>query len=264
MPRLLSTDRVQALSEIFQIKVEGSGPRAWSPQLRQRFGYFTPDECYEAILYRLVDKDTEWLDVGCGRDLFPSNRKLAHILSSRCRLLVGVDPDDNIRDNLDLHEKAQCRIEGYSTDRRFDVITLRMVAEHISDPETTLSALRRLTRIGGRVIIYTVGRYSSVTMMAAITPISIHRWARALLWNSALEDAFPTVFRMNTRKTLASLFSRHEFAEEEFLYLNDCNTFCSWKWSAVIELWAERACRRLGLRYPEFCLLGVYRNEGIA
>ena len=32
--------------------------------------------------------ETSWIDVGCGRELFPSNRPLAKRLSERAKLLV--------------------------------------------------------------------------------------------------------------------------------------------------------------------------------
>jgi len=53
----------------------------------------------------------------------------------------------------------------------------------------------------------------------------------------------------------------HEFVEEKFFYLNDCRTLDRWKWTMILELAAERALRTLGLRYPEVCLLGIYKKD---
>ena len=91
--------------------------------MRQRFGYFTPDEWYEATLLRLVDSETAWLDVGCGRDLFPVNEPLSRLLSSRARLLVGLDPSNNIDENTLVHERAKCLLEDTAS-RTFDVVSL--------------------------------------------------------------------------------------------------------------------------------------------
>jgi hypothetical protein len=90
---------IEACHEIFRLKTPASGLLGWSPRLRAQFGYFTPDEWYEATLFCLIDEKIDWLDVGCGWQLFPSNRRLADVLSSRCRSLTGVDPDDSIRRN---------------------------------------------------------------------------------------------------------------------------------------------------------------------
>src|SRR5579859_7552801 len=82
------------LEEVFRQK---HGPNCgWGPRLRARFGYFTPDDVYESCVSNHVSGETEWLDVGGGRGLFPDNETAARILSERCRRLVGVDPSDNI------------------------------------------------------------------------------------------------------------------------------------------------------------------------
>lgn len=250
-----------ARREVFRIKTEKLHQLGWSPQIRRHFGYFTPDEWYEAAIFRLIDRDTEWLDVGCGRDLLPFNPNLEQLLSSRCRWLVGVDPDDNIDEHPLLHERYKCAIEDFEAERQFDLITLRMVAEHVVDPEATVAALARLSRSGGRVVVYTVSKYSIISLLAAVTPLALHEYARARLWGSSQQDTFPTVYRMNTRKQLLRLFSACGFVEESFDYLNDCCTLGRWKLATVLELSAERLLRRLGIRYPEVCLLGIYRRR---
>jgi SAM-dependent methyltransferase len=250
-----------ARREVFRIKTEGSHPLGWSPKIRQRFGYFTPDEWYEAAILRLIDTDTEWLDVGCGRGLLPFNPNLERLLSSRCRRLVGVDPDNNIDEHPLLHERYKCAIEDFASERQFDLITLRMVAEHVADPQVAVAALARLSRSGGRVVVYTVSKYSIISLLAAVTPLGLHEYARARLWGSSEQDTFSTAYRMNTRKELLRLFSAVGFVEESFHYLNDCCTLGRWKLPTILELSAERALRRVGIRYPEVCLLGIYRKS---
>lgn len=253
--------RTQAQREVFRLKTVKLEELGWSPRIRQRFGYFTPDECYESTLLQIIDAETAWLDVGCGHDLFPSNEPLAELLSARCQVLVGIDPSPNIQKNPFLHERIESRLEDYQTDRRFDVISLRMVAEHIADPCAALLALSRLTKVGGRVIIYTVGKYALSSLVAATTPMMIHHFAKRILWGTLPEDTFPTLYRMNTRARLLTLFSAAGFVEEEFAYLNDCRSLARWRMTMMLELSAERAFRTVGLRYPDFCLLGVYRKQ---
>ena len=90
---------VSHLATVLNLKYGPPGEMGWSPRLRQRFGYCTPDELYEAAVSGFVGPDTCWLDVGYGRDLFPSNPATARLLADRCRLLVGLDPSGNINDN---------------------------------------------------------------------------------------------------------------------------------------------------------------------
>src|SRR5882672_6315992 len=88
----------QNLREVLNLK-HGGEAVGWGPKLRAQFGYYTPDDWYEALLFEKVTPETEWLDVGCGRMMFPSNRSAARVLADRCRLLVGLDPSDNIDEN---------------------------------------------------------------------------------------------------------------------------------------------------------------------
>ena len=262
MTELTDASLAAATREVFRLKAGPGGAFGWSPRLRQRFGYFTPDECYEALLLRLVGPGTDWLDVGCGHDLFPSNPALGRLLYSRCRLLVGIDPSENVHRNPFVHEKAQCPLEGYETARRFDLVSLRMVAEHVADPRSAVAALARLTRPGGHVVLYTVGKWSPASLASAVTPMPVHHLAKKALWGTAPEDTFPTHYRMNTRAALARLFGQAGFSEQVFQRLDDCRSLARWRATTVLELSAWRALRAVGLPYPEYCLLGVYRRQG--
>lgn len=248
------------LQENLRLKFGAAGNIGWSPRQRQRFGYFTPDEVYEALMLHLVGPETEWLDVGCGRALFPSNPGLAELLSQRCRFLAGLDPSDNIQLNPYVHEKAQCLLEEYGTARRFDLISLRMVAEHIADPHSAIAALARLVKPGGQVVIYTVSKWSPAALLAAATPMAVHHAVKAALWRTAPEDTFPTTYLMNTRATLAGLFAAAGFREQDFARLDDCRSLARWPVTSWLELATWRGLRSVGLGYPEACLLGVYRR----
>ncbi len=255
------TGFADAQREIYRLRTSHNDKLGWSPRLRQRFGYFTPDECYEAMMLQLIDSGADWIDVGCGHDLFPSNHPLAELLSARCRHLVGVDPSPNIEKNTLVHEKAKCTIEEYYTDRKFDVISLRMVAEHIANPEAAIAAFSRLTKPGGRIVIYTVSKWALSSLIAAGSPLAFHHLVKAVLWGTDPEDTFPTVYRMNTRGRLRQLFAAGGFKEEEFLYLDDCRTLARWRIGTALELSARRVCRALGLPYIDVCILGVYRKN---
>jgi 2-polyprenyl-3-methyl-5-hydroxy-6-metoxy-1,4-benzoquinol methylase len=249
----------RAKRDVVALKLSATGS-GWSPLLRQRFGYFTPDEWYEATLSCLVGPETTWLDVGCGRSILPANPPLSARLAARARLVVGLDPSDNIDSNTEVHERAKCLLEDYHTDRRFDLLTMRMVAEHITDPEAAVAALARLAKPGGRVVVYTVSRWSPASILAAATPMAVHHWLKRVLWRASPQNTFPTAYRMNTRATLARQFAAGGFAEEQFHYLDDCRSLARWRLTATLELALWRALRGLGLRYPELCLLAIYRR----
>jgi len=249
---------LQRVSRVKRADPQRSG---WSVRMQHDFGYFSPEDHYEALVAKLIQPGTRWLDVGCGRHIFPSNPALARTLAQRCALLVGVDPSDAIDDNPYVHRKVKQPIEDYQADGPFDVITLRMVAEHIEDPRTTVASLARLTRPGSQVIVYTVNKWSPVTMVTQLTPFASHHRLKSLIWEgSAPEDTFPVQCRMNTRRRLAGLFRAAGFQERHFAKVDDCRTFAGFRRMHFVELSCRTLLRRCGLTYPEYCLLAAYER----
>ena len=233
----------------------------WGPRYRAKAGYQTPDDIYEMTIRGLVSSSTDWLDVGCGRDLFPQNMPTAELLAARCRSLTGIDPSPNVFENKLLHHRFQTMPEDFFPTLRYDLITLRMVAEHVNNPMMLAGSLSRLVRPGGRVVIYTVNKFSPASLVAAVTPISLHHFVKRVLWNTEEKDTFPTVYHMNTRKLLKHVFMKTGFREESFRYLDDTRSFQQFKLLNVLELGIWRLLNTLGIRYPENCLLGTYVFE---
>jgi SAM-dependent methyltransferase len=258
------SERIEAptraeLDAVFRDKYGPPQQLGQGPALRLRHGYFTPDDCYEALLARLVTARTRWLEVGCGRHLLPNNAGLARTLADRAALLVGVDPDPTVAENPYLHERVTCAMEDWDGGRRFDLVTLRMVAEHVDDPPRLVASIARALAPGGLAVVYTVDRFAPGPLLTTIVPLGLRHPIKRWLWRTERKDTFPTRFRMNTRARLRALFAAHGCTEVGFLRLDDCRTFARFKVLLGIELCARRALRAVGLRYPESCLLGVYR-----
>jgi SAM-dependent methyltransferase len=261
-PPLASGDFISQaeLEEVFQIKYGDPRTTGWGPRMRRRFNYSTPDDYYEAAVAKLVTSGCNWLDVGCGRHVFPSNPRLARILANKCALLVGVDPDTTVNENRFVHQRVNSYIEDYQSDRAFDLVTLRMSAEHVAEPERTLAALSRLTKPGGKVIIYTINRWSPVPIITWIVPFGLHQPIKRVLWKTEEKDTFPVAYLMNTRKKLAQLFQPHSFQEYYFAYFDDCRTWSRFRVTQLLELVSWKVLNSVGIRYPENCLLGIYER----
>ena len=191
------------LEAVFEQKYGSLEETGWGPRMRRRFDYFTPDDHYEVVVRQLIEHGTTWLDVGCGRNLFPSNQALARELSARCALLVGVDPDETLSENPYVHEKVIGSIDAFESERRFDVVTMRMVAEHVRDPEQVARRLAACARPGGAVVVYTVNRYSPIPLLTTVVPLALRHPIKKFLWRTESKDTFPTFFRMNSRRRLA-------------------------------------------------------------
>ena len=231
------------------------GPK---PQRRLDCGYFSPDLYYEATVEKLISPGCRWLDVGGGRDVFPMNPDFSRKLSVRAGTLVGVDPSPNIHENPFCHEKAQCLIEDYRSDQPFDVITMRMVAEHISKPAEAMAKIAGLLAPGGKLVIYTINKWTPIALAAWLIPFRLHHPIKKLFWSTQQQDTFPVSYRMNTRSAIRKLAVGAGLAEESFRYLDDCRTFFRFEKLHYAELRLWRLFHRLGFTYPENCLLGVY------
>jgi SAM-dependent methyltransferase len=246
------------LQEVFRLKYGNSHICGWGPRIRLFFNYFTPDDYYEAMVAKLTTNGSCWLDVGCGRNIFPSNYTLARLLTDRCRLVVGVDPDETIEENSFVHQRYKKTIEEFSSNEEFDLITLRMVAEHMVNPESVITSLFRLTKSGGKVVVYTVNKWSLIPVITRLVPFNFHHPIKRILWGTEDKDTFPVTYRMNTHRALTRLFERHGFRECHFSYLDDCRTFARFRVMLLMELSFRALLHVWGIMYPENCLLGVY------
>ncbi len=232
----------------------------WRVRMRYRFGYHSSERWYEAVVDRLVTEGCKWIDVGGGKSVFPDSRELSKELAARCKLLVGVDPSDNIDDNLIVHQRVKCVLEEFQTRDVFDLATLRMVAEHIQSPERAVESLARLIRHGGHVVVYTPNRWAPVSIAASLIPNGCHSLFTRLLWNTRQEDVFPTYYRMNTRRRLRTVFGSGGFTEAGFVHAADCSTFQRFRLTCFGELCLWRFFHALHITYPENTLLGIYKR----
>jgi 2-polyprenyl-3-methyl-5-hydroxy-6-metoxy-1,4-benzoquinol methylase len=248
-----------ALEALYQQK---HGPRpGWSPTQRLKAGYFLPADVYEALLSALVSPGCRWLDVGGGSDVFPENQPLAQQLADRAQRLVAVDPSENVLANPYADERVRCLLEDYRTDQVFDLATLRMVAEHVTDPDRLVQTLSRLVAPRGLVVVLTVNQWAPLTVLSRSTPFRWHHQIKRLFWEGDEADTFPVAYRMNTRAVLAAQFAAHGFTERQFAYLDDLSALGGFRIGSRIELLAWKLCRQFHVRYPENCLLGVYERH---
>jgi hypothetical protein len=232
-----------------------------SPSLRLRHEFVSSDDYYETMVGKLVKAETRWIDVGCGRDIFPSNYPAAKTLAQRCAYLAGVDPDPNVHENVLLSERFEGTIEQYSTDKKFDLITLRMVAEHVQTPDKAIEKLAELSDRNGLVVIYTPWKWSPMSRVASVVPFAFHNRLKRLIWNSESRDTFPTAYRMNTRLELKRLFEDRGFNEVYFCDVDDCSIFTHYRAVNALEISFRNLALKLGVTYPEHCLFGIYQRR---
>ncbi len=247
------------LRQVFLAKYGAAHEMGPVPARRWKAGYFSAADIYEATVARHIFPRCSWLDVGGGHDIFPENPALAIALASRCSAVVAVDPDPAVNENALVTERHQTVLESYDTDRKFDIATMRMVVEHVAEPERFVRTLRKLMLPGALVIVFTINRWSPISVLSKLVPFSLHHPIKRFFWGGHERDTFPVQYRMNTRDALRRLFEAEGFAEVAFAYLDDLSTFGSFKSLGRLELAAWSVSKHVGLTYPENCLLGIYR-----
>lgn len=257
-PALLPTDR--DLEAHFRQKHGDPAAVGWAPRRRFRAGYFLPADVYEALVTKLVTTGCAWLDVGGGHQIFPENPTLARELAARCSRVVAVDPSENVLRNEFVHDRVKAMLEDYAPAEVFNLATMRMVVEHVSQPEKFVGALARLVRPGGVAVVLTVNRRAPISLVSGLVPFDLHHPIKERFWGGEEEDTFPVEYRMNTRAALRTVFGRAGFAERVFAHLDDLSTFGRFRRLNYLELLAWRTWKRLGQTYPENCLLGVYQR----
>lgn len=234
-----------------------------SSYIRRRIaaGYLPPQDHYELLADELIGPRTSWLDIGCGNAPFPNNSALSCELAARCKLFVGVDPDDGIRENRYLHERHQVPFESFSSPRQFDVVTARMVAEHVTQPRSFIRSLSRVVSPGGVVLLITVNWWSVTAITAYFSPLRFHQFAKRALWQTEDKDSFPTMYRMNRKSKLCTMMSAHGFQTNMVSVVPDASIF--WRFPKIrnAELAFLRGTQKLGLPYPDTCLLATFTKK---
>mgnify|MGYP006105050399 CR=1 FL=1 len=251
------------LENVYTIKYGSPEDAGWRPKRRHKFGYYQPSDIYETMINKLVTSDTKWIDVGGGRAIFPDNVSLSEMLATRCKKLVAVDPSDNVFEHHFANEKFNSKIEYFETEEKFDLITFRMVAEHIDNPQEVLRKLKSIIAVNGIVVIYTINRFSPIPIITWLTPFSLHFKVKKFFWGGEEKDTFPVAYKMNTRSELLSLFSKNGFSEDEFGYLDDLSALSRFRLGGLVELVLWSLFVKLKIRYPENNLLGIYKSERV-
>jgi 2-polyprenyl-3-methyl-5-hydroxy-6-metoxy-1,4-benzoquinol methylase len=251
-------------SELLDFFMRKYGPLeegGWSPRLMHKFNHYTASDIYEATVSKLVTPSSIWVDVGGGSAVFPYDERLSHEVAGRAAKLVAVDPSPNIRENPFATERAECTFEDFSSTDKFTLATFRMVAEHVTEPTAVVDKLAEVMAPGGLVVVYTINKWSPVPLITRATPFALHYKVKKFFWRGEEKDTFPVAYKMNTRNALSKHFERGGFEEAHFEYLDDLSVFHRFFAMNYLELCLWTVCRKLGVRYPENNLLGIYQKK---
>lgn len=207
-------------------KFDAAAPRWWDPD-----GEFRPLHDLNPARLGYIESRAglagrQVLDVGCGGGL------LAEGMARRGARVLGIDLAPEALAVARLHaiesgqpvEYRQVAVEelAESAPAAFDVVTCLEMLEHVPDPSAIVTALARLARPGGHVIVSTINRNARAFALAIVgaeyvmrlLPMGTHRYARLIRpselsrWARAagleLEDLAGLEYEPFTRKARVS------------------------------------------------------------
>lgn len=162
-------------------------------KLEHRFRRCFPDyrprwEVYEDTLRALLTPETVWIDVGCGANALVAS------MGRRCRLAVGIDllPADKapfVQAELQhLPLASSCA----------DLVSLRLVVEHLEHIPADLLEIDRLLKPGGKLLVLTTNAASPLVLLPRLLPFKWKQWLLCKMFGVAEHEVFPTWHRFNT------------------------------------------------------------------
>jgi SAM-dependent methyltransferase len=235
--------------------------------------HIDPQREYTQITYgRLVDDlltpNTRWLDAGGGHMVLETTG--ADQEEAMVRKVALVACCDLEFASLARHRSIKHRVCATLDslpfgERKFDLVTLNSVAEHLEHPVKVLSEFARVLAPDGRVVIHTtnVSSYGArlVTFGRRILPESFVMALIRFMDFREEEDVFPTYYRINTARSMSEAAACAGFSCEQVLLLPARPLFYFIGPLSAIELAASRLLMSMGAQnFAASVIVGVYRK----
>jgi len=209
-----------------------------------------PQLIYLARIAGLLSENTRWLDIGCGRRLVPiwlnGHSGMEAKMRSTARLFIGIDPDfDALVENRACHHKLKADAASLPfAGECFDLVTSNMVFEHVKNPRSILSEIRRVLEPGGLLIVHTPNWLDLITIAARIVPNSFHPSLISQMETRLKKEVYPTHFQFNRPRTIERLLRNAGFNDLQIERLDHPNSYAHVPYFAPLEsLWHSIARR---------------------
>lgn len=155
------------------------------------------------------------LDFGAGRgaglqDDPSSFRKALRTIKGKVAKVVACDVDEAVLGNPGADEAIVIQPDTPLpfANGTFDLIVSDFVFEHIADPAFVSGELRRILKPGGWICARTPNKYCLISLLTRLIHNSKHsRILRQVQPERHETDIFPTVFKLNSKRAIATWFT---------------------------------------------------------
>jgi SAM-dependent methyltransferase len=161
----------------------------------------------EKILEFLSDSHVI-LDIGAGAGIIKDMN-----FKGLAKEVIGIDPDPRVVNNpyLDIG------LIGFGDnlpfeDKKFDLVIMDNVAEHLVDPKNEFTEVLRVLKPGGVFLFKTPNKFHYMPLVATLTPTSFHQYYNRKRGREAV-DTFPTVYKSNCKKDINNLAEQVGFIQ---------------------------------------------------
>lgn len=169
-------------------------------------------EAYAALISEHLLPDTVWLDAGCGSRLLEDDMDpLEDWLADHCRFIVGMDLAVTSHRNI---KPLLCGslYQLPFPDNSLDLVTCRMVVEHLDRPDEAFAEVARCLHPGGAFVLITPNLLNYGIFGNAVATKVLPDKLRLRLVHAtdsrAEKDIFPVRYKANTMRRLVYLLSR--------------------------------------------------------
>ncbi|NDJ78228.1 MAG: class I SAM-dependent methyltransferase [Chloroflexi bacterium] len=222
---------------------------------QRRPGWQPATEVYQALIHERLRPGYRVLDLGCGRG------GVLEQLGARVSYPIGLDPDHT---SLVEHRLSDLpRITATSdaiplNAASVDLVLSSWVFEHLPDPARTFREIARCLKPGGALIFLAPGAWSPAALLNR-TFGPLQRWLVPRLYGRAEEDAFPVVYRANTRRDLDRLARKAGLQPDVFCHVEDPTYFAFFPLLFRLNVVLARALPQQMAEH----LVGVYLKPGL-
>jgi SAM-dependent methyltransferase len=163
-------------------------------------------ESYASLVSEHLSPHTVWLDAGCGSRLLENDMDpLETWLANHCKTIVGIDV--SVTSNRNIKSLVQGSLYDLPfADNSLDLITCRMVVEHLAQPRLAFAESARCLRPGGAIVIITPNLVNYGILGNAVASKLLPEKLRLRLVHAsdsrADEDIFPVRYKANTMPRL--------------------------------------------------------------